>query len=158
MNSDFQFIAIEKQNFNALLLLDEQELAKHQAKWMTVDEEPGYPCRVSMVDAKVGEKVLFLPYWHHDVESAYKAVGTILVRESAETAKFEVNEVPRMLLHRLLSIRAYDTRNIMIAHDICEGTALESQLKKQFANPSVSYLHLHYASPGCFCCAVCRAN
>jgi len=50
--------------------LNDEELALHQAKWMIVDEELGYPCRVSLEDAKIGERVLFLPYWHHDVESA----------------------------------------------------------------------------------------
>ena len=38
--------------------LNDKELASHQAKGVIVDEEPGYPCRVSLEDAKIGERVL----------------------------------------------------------------------------------------------------
>jgi hypothetical protein len=105
MISDFKFVALEKDQFDSLVELNDGELESHHAKWMIVDEEPGYPCRVSLEDAKIGEKVLFMPYWHHDVKSAYRAMGTILVREKAASTKFEVNQVPKMLLHRLLSVK-----------------------------------------------------
>ncbi|BBN82236.1 hypothetical protein PA25_22210 [Pseudoalteromonas sp. A25] len=156
MATDFQFIPLAMDDFIEFKALDDTELAARHAKWMIVDEEPGYPCRVSMQDAKIGERVLFLPYWHHNVDSAYKAMGTILVREFAQTAQLGINEVPQMLEHRLLSIRAYDATNMMIAHDICEGSELKLKLQVPFANPSVEYIHLHYASPGCFCCKVSR--
>jgi hypothetical protein len=45
----------------------------------------------------------------------------------------------------------------MVAHDIAKGIELKVKLKKQFQNSRVDYIHLHYASPGCFCSAVCRA-
>lgn len=157
MVSDFKFIALDKKEFDLLMNLNDEDLEKHQSKWMTVDENPGYPCRVSLEDAKIGERVLFLPYWHHDVKSAYKAMGTILVRESAKTTKLLVNQVPQMLLHRLLSIKAYDAKNMMVGHDIAEGSELGVKLKEQFKKIKVEYIHLHYASPGCFCCTVNRA-
>ncbi|MFT6733779.1 MAG: hypothetical protein ACJAS9_001969 [Polaribacter sp.] len=157
MVSDFKFIALDKKEFDLFMNLNDEDLEKHHAKWMTVDEDPGYPCRVSLEDAKIGERVLFLPYWHHDVESAYKAMGTVLVRENAKTTKPQVNQVPQMLLHRLLSIKAYDSNNMMVGHDIAEGSELEFKLKEQFKNTKVEYIHLHYASPGCFCSTVSRA-
>jgi hypothetical protein len=157
MVTGFQFIALDKKEFDSFMDLNDEELASHKAKWMTVDEEPGYPCRVSLEDAKIGERVLFLPYWHHDVESAYKAIGTVLVREFSQTIKLGVNQVPIMLNHRLLSVKAYDSSNMMVAHDIAKGTELELKLKKQFQNSKVNYIHLHYAGPGCFCSAVYRA-
>jgi len=157
MVSDFQFEALDKKAFDFFMKLNDEELESHQAKWMNVDEAPGYPCRVSLEDAKIGERVLFLPYWHHDVKSAYRAMGTVLIRENANTTKLQINEVPQMLLHRVLSIRAYDTDNMMVDHDIAEGSELAFTLKKHFQNTRVEYIHLHYASPGCFCSAVIRA-
>lgn len=157
MLTDFQFAGLDKKYFDSFMDLNDEELALHQAKWMIVDEEPGYPCRVSLKDAKIGGMVLFMPYWHHDVKSAYRAMGTVLVRKNAKTTKFEVNNVPKMLLHRLLSLKAYDANNMMVDHDIGMGPELEYKLKDQFHNPKVEYIHLHYASPGCFCSVVNRA-
>ena len=157
MKTDFRFVALEIEKFLSLMVLSDVELESHHAKWMTVDEEPGYPCRVSLEDAKIGERVLFMPYWHHDVKSAYRAMGTVLVRENAKTTKLEVNNVPKMLLHRVLSLKAYDSNNMMVDHDIGMGPELEYKLKDQFHNPKVEYIHLHYASPGCFCSVVNRA-
>ena len=157
MLSNFKFIAVDKKEFDLFMNLNDEELEAHQAKWLTVDEYPGYPCRVSLEDARIGERVLFLPYWHHDVKSAYKAMGTVLVRENANTTKLQVNQVPQMLLHRLLSIKAYDSNNMMVDHDIAQGSELEYKLKEQFKNINVEYIHLHYASPGCFCSQVNRA-
>ena len=62
-----------------------------------------------------------------------------------------------MLLHRLLSLKAYGSNNMLVAHDIAKGSELESKLKEQFHNSEVDYIHLHYASLGCFCSAVNRA-
>jgi hypothetical protein len=157
MVTDFKFVALDKSEFDLFMNLNDEELESHQAKWMTVDEDPGYPCRVSLEDAKIGERVLFMPYWHHDVKSAYRAMGTVLVRENVKTTKLETNQVPQMLLHRLLSIRAYGANNMMVNHDMTEGTALAYKLKEQFKNIKVEYIHLHYASPGCFCSRVNRA-
>lgn len=43
----------------------------------------------------------------------------------AQTAKPEVNEIPRMFDHRLLSVRAYDELAIMKGAKVVEGRALE---------------------------------
>ncbi|CAM4160119.1 DUF1203 domain-containing protein [Pseudoalteromonas byunsanensis] len=157
MTSKFRFVALKKEQFDSYMELSDEELAIHHAKWMIVDKEPGYPCRVSLEDAKIGERVLFIPYWHHDVQSAYRAMGTILVRERARNTQFEVNQVPTMLHHRFLSVKVYDSSNMMIAHDLAKGSELEVKLRSQFQNPNAAYIHLHYASPGCFCSAVYRA-
>jgi hypothetical protein len=45
---------------------------------------------------------------HHDVALPYRAAGPIFIRRGAKTAMPSVNEIPKMLLHRLLSVRAYD--------------------------------------------------
>ena len=83
-------------------------------------------------------------------------MGTVLVRENANITKLEANQVPQMLLHRLLSVMAYDSSNMMVAQDIAKGSELELKLKEQFQNSEVEYIHLHFASPGCFCSAVNR--
>jgi len=55
-----------------------EELKLLDAAWITVDTEPGYPCRVSLSDAKVGERVLAVSFSHYNVNSPYRASGPYL--------------------------------------------------------------------------------
>ena len=144
------------EQFSSLLTLSDQELAKLGVRRMVAEEKPGYPCRVSLVDAEVGEEVLLLPFTHHDVNSPYRASGPIFVRTIAETAKLEVNEVPAMIRNRFLSIRAYDKTAMMLAADAIDGRDLEEHLSKFFSDERVEYIHIHNARPGCYNCRVDR--
>lgn len=157
MSIAFRFEALSKDIFQSLLELNEEELACHNARWLAVDSNPGYPCRVSLEDAKVGERVLALSYMYHDVPSPYRASGPIFVRENANTKKSQTNEVPNMLRHRLLSVRGYNSTHFMIDAQVVQGTELENIIEKQFGNGAIEYLHIHNANPGCFNCAVYRA-
>lgn len=158
MRTDFQFRALSIENFTNLFSMDDAELASRGAKRMTVDEHPGYPCRVSLMDAPVSERVILTPFQHHGGNSPYQSAGPIFVREAAETAKPETNEIPVMFNHRLLSVRAYDKAAMMKGARVVEGRALEETIRDLFSNPVISYLQIHNAAPGCFNCTVERAS
>jgi hypothetical protein len=157
MTTDFLIKALAKDSFHELMHKGNDELTLMGAAWVTVDAEPGYPCRVSLADAAIGERVLALSFCHHNVNSPYKASGPIFVRENASTVKLNINEVPKMLRHRLLSIRAYNSQNLMIGAEVIQGTEIESAIDRQFQNSDVEYIHIHNANPGCFNCSVHRA-
>ena len=157
MQSDFQFVALPIERFTHLFSMNDAELASLGARRMTVDAHPGFPCRVSLMDAPVGERVILTHFQHHEVDSPYQAVGPIFVREMAQTAKPEVNEIPVMFNHRLLSVRGYDEAAVMKGAQVVEGRALEATIRNFFTNEAISYLHIHNAAPGCFNCAVRRA-
>ena len=157
MKSNFQIVAVPLEQFRHLFSLTHEDLATYGARRMTVDKKPGYPCRVSLMDAEIGEQVILAPFNHHDVDSPYQSIGPVFVREAAQTAKPQVNEIPLMFHHRLLSIRAYDKTAMMIGAIVVEGQKLEVNTSRFFDNEKVTYLHLHNASPGCFNCLVQRA-
>jgi len=157
MTIKFQIKALEKSEFNALIKSTDTGLENKHAKWVTVDSTPGYPCRVSLVDANIGERVLAVSFTHNNVNSPYRASGAIFVREFSETVNLKINEVPTMLRHRLLSIRAYNSKKIMIGAEVLQGTELELSIQRQFQNSEVEFLHIHNANPGCFNCSVFRA-
>lgn len=123
---------------------------------MTVDECPGFPCRVSLEDAKIGEEVILLPYQHHKTNSPYQASGPIFVRKIAKTSSLDINEIPKMLTHRLLSLRGYDRNGIMKEASVTEGNFLKEQIMKIFENKEIVYIHIHNAKPGCYNCLVER--
>jgi hypothetical protein len=157
MRTDFRFVALPRENFEHLFSMSDAELEFHGARRVTVDSHPGYPCRVSLEDATIGERAILTPFQHHDVISPYQSAGPIFVRENAQTAKPLVNEIPLMLHHRLLSVRAYDEAAMMKKAKVVEGGALEDTIRDFFTTESISYLHIHIAGPGCFNCMVQRA-
>lgn len=154
---NFQFQALQAKQFDHLPRCTEEELVARGIRRMVVDAKPGYPCRVSLADAEVGEVVYLLSHVHHDVPSPYRSAGPIFVREGVSTAMPSPNEVPAMFQHRLLSVRAYDDAAMMVSADVIEGQALEGTIRRLFESQSVSYLHIHNAKPGCFNCRVVRA-
>ena len=157
MNGSFQLIALPSEQFVSLFSQSDEQLQATGARRMIVDQKPGFPCRVSLVDAEVGETVILLPFTHHDVSSPYRASGPIYVRSGARTASPAVGEIPVMFRHRLLSIRAYDGAAMMVGAEVVKGSELEEAIRRLFADESVSYLHVHNAQPGCYNCSVVRA-
>lgn len=156
-HTDFKVVALPAEDFGDLLAMPDVELRANRGRRMVVDHKPGFPCRVSLVDAEIGEEVILVDYTHHDADSPYRASGPIFVRAKAETARPDVNEIPEMLSTRLLSVRAYDDRGMMRDAEIVEGADLAGHIRASFADDRVAYLHLHNARPGCFNCRVERA-
>ena len=153
----FQIHALPIEPFEADLSLTDEALRARGIRRVVADSRPVYPCRVSLQDAREGERLLLLPYLHHDVDTPYRASGPIYVRESAVPALPGVDEVPALLRSRLLSLRAYDARGMMVWADVLPGTELESGIAQLFALERSAYLHVHYAKPGCYACRVDRA-
>ena len=94
MNDTFQFIALPSERFVELFGLSDEELQKLGARRVVVDEKPGFPCRISLVDVEVGETVLLVPFVHHDVSTPYRGSGPIYIRNGVRTACPAVGEVP----------------------------------------------------------------
>jgi len=157
MNIEFLTMALDHNIFTKYFTMSVNELESHDAYLFVADENPCYPCRVSLQDAKVGETVLAIPYEHHPVKGPYKSTGPIFVRKNAKTKLLSVNEIPKMLRHRLLSVRGYSSQSLMIEGDAVVGEGLEAVLTKQFLNSDVEYIHIHNAGPGCFNCEIKKA-
>jgi hypothetical protein len=156
MNS-FQFSGLPLEDFQFLFNFSDAELASHGAQRCIVDSKPGYPCRVSLADAEIGESVILLNYVHHPVDGPYRSSGPVYVRETATQVIFRVNEVPPVVRDRLMSVRAYDSNGYLVRSDVVEGSTLEHKIPDFFSDASVAYLHLHNAKPGCYSCRVDRA-
>lgn len=157
MQTPFQITALSSEMFDLLLNQTDEELRAIGACRMVADKKPGFPCRVSLVDAEPGEEVLLVSFTHHDVNSPYRASGPIFVRVNAKTAKLSVNEIPPMILSRALSIRGYDRFGMMLMSDALNGIELEEHISRFFSDPRVEYIHIHNAKPGCYNCRIDRA-
>ncbi|MFA0789308.1 DUF1203 domain-containing protein [Microbulbifer echini] len=153
---DFLIRALSAKKFHRLMSLSDSQLKRQNICWKYVDSSPGYPCRVSLQDALLGERVLCMPFAHLKAKNFYCASGPIFVRENAKEQSLNMNEIPTMLRHRQLSLRAYSSEDLMVMATICEGVELEGEINKLLCSAAVNYIHIHNAIPGCFNCAVYR--
>jgi hypothetical protein len=153
----FQITSLPKQDFEHLFTLSPDELAERRAVRMTANKKPGFPCRVSLVDAEIGEEVLLVNYQHQNVDTPYRASHAVFVRLNAEPSKLSADEVPEQLRSRTLSLRAFDEKGMMVASDLAEGRDLEASIEEMFRDPRAAYLHLHFAKAGCYAARVDRS-
>lgn len=156
METNFKVKALNSDEFSQLFHLSNVELEKSGIKRIIVDSNPGFPCRVSLEDANIGEEVILLPYKHHQTNSPYQSGGPIYVRKNSTTANLRVNEIPKMLFHRLLSLRGYDVDGMMVKATVIEGENIKAEINGFFLNSKISYIHIHNAKPGCFNCSIER--
>lgn len=157
MDHRFQLVGINPQPFVALFALSDEQLQAQGALRCFATESPGYPCRVSLDDAKQGEELLLLPYVHQSGATPYHASGPIFVRRGATQQRCAPGDVPPYVTRRLMSLRAYDAAHMMIDATVCEGPATAQHLQAFFARDEVAYIHLHNAKRGCFSCTALRA-
>ena len=153
----FQIQALDYEPFAPLFAMPDDELAARHARRVTVAESPATPCRVSLRDAAVGERVVLVHYRHQPAASPYRASHAIFVRESAVRARPAPGEVPPVLSTRLLSVRLFDADHMMVDADVLDGVRLADRLEAAFADPAVAYAHIHNARPGCFAARAERA-
>jgi hypothetical protein len=153
---EFQISALSADEFSHLFGLDDESLAKNGARRIKADSKAGYPCRVTLEDADIGESVLLLNYEHLAVDTPYRSTHAIFVREGAKTRPPIANRIPEQLKIRLLSIRAFDTDGMMVDADVVPGEESEAVIRRLLDNQRVDYLHIHNAKPGCYAARVDR--
>ena len=153
----FQLIGLDPNAFEPLFDQSDEELSRAGAQRVVATSSPGFPCRISLEDAEVGAEMLLLPYVHQPAASPYHASGPIFVRRGARQQRLGVAEVPTCVSTRLMSLRAYDAAHRIIDATVCEGGVAGAEITRLFANPLVTYIHLHNAKRGCFSCEARRA-
>ena len=122
-----------------------------------VDSDPGYPDRIELRDAAIGDTVLLLNHVCLDADTPYRASHAIFVREGATQQYDAVGQVPASMRSRLLSLRAYDESGMMLDADVVEGSAIETVIARLFDDPAVNYIHVHNAKRGCYAGRIDRA-
>lgn len=154
----FRLVGLGADNFEPFFEMSNDELAALGARRVVADESPGFPCRVSLVDAEVGDEMLLLPFEHLSARSPYRASGPVYVRARAQRAVLEPGMIPPYVTRRLMSVRAYDAGDMMVAGEVCEGADTHATLERMMADEAVAYIHLHNAKRGCFSCRVERTG
>ncbi len=153
----FRIQALPMAAFADLFAMSDEALRERGALRRVVDKKPGFPCRVSLVDAEIGETVLLVHYEHQPAHTPFRASHAVYVRENAVQAQCASGEVPDLLRSRMLSVRGFDAQGMLIEADLVDGRALEPAIERLLSDLNVAYLHLHYAKPGCYAARVDRS-
>lgn len=141
--------------FAPLFSMDDEALAARGARRVIADAPLGFPCRVSLDDARPGETLILVHYEHQPAPTPFRASHAVLVREGASPVS-TVDTMPPALRRRTLSLRAFDADDMMIAADLVEGAAADGPIARLFEDPRTAYLHAHYAAWGCYAARIDR--
>ena len=156
-NMNFQVTGLSAEPFRALYGLSDQELALRGVKRYVADKKPGFPDRIEMRDAEIGEKLLLLNHVCQPADTPYRATHAIFVIEGAERTYQRVNEIPHVMRTRLLSLRGYSAEGMMLEADVVDGKDVEAVITRFFRSSNVAYIHAHNAKQGCYSGRIDRA-
>lgn len=153
---DYVVTGLSPQPFQHLYGLSDGELAQHGAKRYVADVRPGYPDRIEMREAEIGQTLLLVNHVSMDKATPYRASHAIFIREGAvEAGRFE-NEIPQVMRTRLLSLRAFDAEGWMVDAYLAAGDDVVATIKRFFEDPEVAFLHAHNAARGCYAGEITR--
>jgi hypothetical protein len=152
----FRIRGLDAEPFGHLFSLDAAALARRHAQRLTADACPGFPCRISLTDAAVGECVILVNFEHQAADTPFRARHAIYVRPGEQTYD-AVDDVPDQLRTRALSLRAFDDAGYMRDAKLVDGKLLEPAIGDLLDRPEVSYIQAHFAAFGCYAARIERA-
>jgi hypothetical protein len=151
----YRITGLDPAPFKPLFGLPDETLAERGIVRMAVTNNPGFPCRITLEDRKVGESVLLLNHVSHDIRNPYWAAHAIFVGEG-ETAEY-VDAVPPVFERRVLSLRGFGADGMMADAMLAKPGEADAAIRALFANPEITSIHAHNAARGCFSAKIERS-
>jgi hypothetical protein len=147
---------LDPEAYTPLFTLLDADLAAHGARRIVAEADRGYPCRVSLEDARAGERLLLVNYVSNAVEGPYRSAFAIFVRENVGQARY-IDDVPPVFRGRPLSLRAYDAAGDLVTARLSPtDDAHEPTIRNLLADPRVDHIDAHNAAHGCFAARIDR--
>jgi len=146
---------LSPQIFAPLFALDDAGLAAIRARRVTATSDRGFPCRVSLDDAKAGEELILIHHISHDVETPYRNAYAIYVRPDVEAAAYR-DELPPVFEGRPLALRAFDAAGMLQTARLAGPGEADGAIRDLFADAGISYIDAHNAAHGCFAARIER--
>ena len=151
----YRIKGLEPADFAALFELDDADLETRGMTRMRVDN-PNFPCRIALRDCDLGDEVILLNHVSHDGNNPYRASHAIFVSRSATEAADYVDTIPPALDRRILSLRAFDARGMMIEAALAQPGEADLAIRRLLADPAAAHIDAHNAIRGCFAARIDR--
>ena len=153
----YRITGLDADLFRPLFGLSDEALEAHRARRVIATETPGFPERIGVRDAAVGESLILVNHTHQDADGPYHASHAVYVSEAGGSRYDRVGEVPEVLRLRPISLRAFTDAGDLVDADLAEGDGVEPTILRLLADDRVAYLHAHFARPGCYAARIERA-
>jgi hypothetical protein len=153
----FRISGLSAEPFRPLYGLSDQELRRRGVQRHVADCKPGFPDRIEMRDADIGQQLLLLNHVCQPADTPYRATHAIFVREGAEETYDRTDQVPEVMRTRLLSLRAFASSGMMLDADVIDGGGVETIIARFFGHSAIAYIHAHNAKRGCYSGRIDRA-
>jgi hypothetical protein len=154
----FQISPLPVADFAGLFGLSDAELKARGVEPRIAGPGDRFPCRISLRDARPGERALLLNYEHQKAQTPYRSRYAIFVIDGAEEAKLAPGELPPVFEQRPLAVRAFDADGMLIEAGMALGRDVKPVLERLLQNEAAAYLHVHNAMHGCYSVRVDRAG
>ncbi len=156
----YRITGLPRAGFTKYFTADAEELRRMGAMRVVAEADAGYPCRVSLEDARAGERVVLLNFTSHDVPGPFRTTYAIYVREVETPGEDRpwLGALPPSLAARTLSLRGFDAQGLLHAARLAEPAGIEAGIADLFASDKVAYIHAHYATYGCFAARIDRVD
>lgn len=122
------------------------------------DSFPGYPCRQCLQDAPIGDELILVSHDPFAGTSPYRSASPIFLHRETCAAPPLDDELPEQLTRRQLSVRAFDTNELMIDAAVIDGSALADTMTRFFDQADTDLIHIHNASRGCWATTAVRTH
>jgi hypothetical protein len=151
----YRIAGLDSAQFASLWALAPAELDQHRAARVTADADRGFPCRVTLEDARAGEVLLLLHHVHHDVTGPYRSAFAIFVRESVEQAVYK-DSCPPCFEGRALSLRGFGGEGALAKAVLVAPGEADAAIRTLLADERIAYIDAHNAAAGCFAARIER--
>ena len=152
----YRITALSREPFEHLFDLTDEMLASHGAVRLTALADRGYPCRISLEDAREGETLLLVHHVSHDVATPYRSAYAIYVRERAAPACPFFDCTPPVFEGRALSMRGFDSSGMLRSAHLAMPGEADSAIRALFGQDNIAYIHAHNAAHGCYAARIDR--
>ena len=146
---------LSPESFAPLFALDDAALAAINARRVIATADRGFPCRISLEDARKGEELILLHHTSHDVATPYRSAYAIYVRSGVVAARYR-GETPPVFEGRPLALRAFDAGGMLQTARLAGPGEADGAIRDLFEDEGISYIDAHNAAYGCFAARIER--
>ncbi|MEQ1510910.1 MAG: DUF1203 domain-containing protein [Sphingopyxis sp.] len=153
----YRISGLSSKPFAHLFGASDEALAASGAIRVMAMADKGWPCRISLQDARQGESLILVNHTSHDVATPYRSAYAIYVRENAVTAAEYVDEAPPVFEGRPIALRAFDAGGMLRNAALALPGQVDAKIRDLFDSDEIAYIHAHNAAHGCFSARIERA-
>jgi len=153
----YRIAGLDPAQFAPLWAMNDEALERKGARRAVAEADRGFPCRVTLEDARAGEPLLLVHHVHHDVPGPYRSAFAIFVREDAEPAVYE-DRCPPCFDGRTLSLRGFDGEGALAEARLAPPGEADAAIRALLADPRIAYINAHNAAAGCFAARIERGG